>query len=153
MDLRFFTLYQVSYRFLSKKLNVHCNIAKQWAEAYPLGVCHLLKYWIRLLYEFYHQQNTKKPGSLYATYLLAGTQAVIDRACAHSCVDHDGIQDVDIQSSPFINSSMPPEADPGERRRVRLVALVREQDLEGGLCKHNIAAASLFSLQSESHIK
>lgn len=44
----------ISYRILSRQLRVHVNDAK----------C--------MLYEFYERENEKKPGSLYATYLVAG---------------------------------------------------------------------------------
>lgn len=44
----------LSYRVLSRQLKVHVNDAK----------C--------MLYEFYERENKKKPGSVYATYLICG---------------------------------------------------------------------------------
>ncbi|KAF2750522.1 hypothetical protein M011DRAFT_438749 [Sporormia fimetaria CBS 119925] len=44
----------VTYRLLSRAIAVHVNVAKQ------------------MLYDFYLQQNGKKPSSVHATYLLTG---------------------------------------------------------------------------------
>ncbi|KAI1463030.1 DNA polymerase subunit Cdc27 [Daldinia caldariorum] len=46
----------VTYRLLSRTLNVHVNTAKE------------------MLYEFHKSQNDKRPGSLHATYLVYGTK-------------------------------------------------------------------------------
>ncbi|KAF4584214.1 DNA polymerase subunit Cdc27 [Ophiocordyceps camponoti-floridani] len=47
----------ITYRELSRALNLHVNIAKG------------------LLFEFYERQNALRAGSIYATYLLAGVKA------------------------------------------------------------------------------
>ncbi|KAI1801156.1 DNA polymerase subunit Cdc27 [Daldinia bambusicola] len=52
----FFFFLKVTYRLLSRALNVQVNTAKE------------------MLYEFHKLQNDKRPGSLHATYLLYGTK-------------------------------------------------------------------------------
>ncbi|KAK3294704.1 DNA polymerase subunit Cdc27 [Chaetomium fimeti] len=46
----------ITYRFLSRTLQVHVNTAKQ------------------MLYEFHRSQNAKRPGAVHATYLVYGTK-------------------------------------------------------------------------------
>ena len=106
----------------------------------PLGNDGSLKHWIRLLYEFYHQQNAWKPGSIHATYLVIGIQASDHRASAHVGVGQESVEDDNMRSSPIMSSSLPLEEDPDERPTFKVVALVREQDLEGEVCMQNIAS-------------
>lgn len=130
-------LYEVSYRSLSRYLNVHINVAKQWANRWVQGKNHLLKYQLRLLYEFYHHQSSRKPGSVNATYLVSGIQAKLGETSAtgHGLFN---FEDVNMQSSPFISSSIPPGDDAEERSSVNVIALVREQDLECKICMRGI---------------
>ncbi|KAK4103514.1 hypothetical protein N658DRAFT_420672 [Parathielavia hyrcaniae] len=62
----------VTYRFLSRALQVHVNTAKQ------------------MLYEFHRSQNAKRPGAVHATYLVYGTKRAGTRST-------DG--DIDMSSS------------------------------------------------------
>jgi DNA polymerase delta subunit 3 len=82
----------------------------------------------RMLYEFHHLQNAKKPGTVHATYLISGTKRAEEQE-ASSGVQKDG-EDAYMQSSPFMSSSMPqPDQDTGETS-VLSISLVREEDLE-----------------------
>ncbi|KAK1700175.1 DNA polymerase subunit Cdc27 [Colletotrichum godetiae] len=63
----------VTYRSLSRALKVHVNTAKG------------------MLYDFHRSQNGMRPGTIHATYLIYGTQAV-------QKVQNDG--DVEMTSSP-----------------------------------------------------
>ena len=96
---------------------------------------------IRLLYEFYSTQTTKKPGSIYATYLLDG----IPRPVRESSVNehqHDG-EDIRMQSSPYMSSSMSHHEDQEDAIPSRSIVLANEEDLEG---KRDICESLGFSL-------
>jgi DNA polymerase delta subunit 3 len=81
----------------------------------------------RMLYEFHRQQNSKKPGTIHATYLLSGTKR--DEALPTNGANKDG-DDENMQSSPFMGSSMPhPDQGTGESG-VLTISLVKEEDLE-----------------------
>jgi len=82
-----------------------------------------------MLYDFHRNQNAKKPGTIHATYLLAGTKRV-EAPLPSNGAKKDGDDDY-MQSSPFMGSSMPqPEEGTGESS-VLSITLVREEDLEG----------------------
>lgn len=82
----------------------------------------------RILFEFHQQQNSKKPGSIHATYLLAGVTK--PEPVPTNGETKDGEDDY-MQSSPFMNSSMPqPEENTGETG-VLTISLVKEEDLDG----------------------
>ena len=103
---------------------------------------HLLKCSPRLLYEFYQHQSSRKLGSVHATYLVSGTQARIGEYNSIGVGQSDfGV--ANLQSSPFMNSSIPPGDDAEEQPSVKVIALVREQDLEGKICMRDIVI--LFS--------
>lgn len=87
---------------------------------------------LRLLYDFYHYQSSRKPGSVHATYLVSGTQARLGETSANG-VGQSNFEDAHMQSSPFMSSSIPPGDDAEEQPSVKVIALVREQDLEGKL--------------------
>jgi DNA polymerase delta subunit 3 len=81
-----------------------------------------------MLYEFHRQQNSKKPDTIHATYLIAG----IKKPEPPPTNGHakDGEDDY-MQSSPFMHSSMPgPDEGTGESG-VLTISLVKEEDLEG----------------------
>ncbi|KAI6084874.1 DNA polymerase subunit Cdc27 [Hypoxylon rubiginosum] len=52
----------ITYRALSRALNAHTNAAKE------------------MLYDFHKSQNEKRPGTLYATYLVYGTRKKVVKA-------------------------------------------------------------------------
>ena len=91
----------------------------------------------RMLYEFHTHENKKKPGSVYAAYLLYGTQnAKISNANGDTHQDGEDVHmasspDVHMASSPFLSSSMPQDEDTTEAPPVKVMTIVREENLEG----------------------
>lgn len=82
---------------------------------------------IRMLFEFHETQNSKKAGSVHAMYLLGG----IPRALVESNGHRQDGEDVNMQSSPYMSSSMPQEKDEDEVIPQSRIILAREGDLEG----------------------
>jgi DNA polymerase delta subunit 3 len=82
----------------------------------------------RMLYEFHRQQNGKKPGTVHATYLISGTKRV-DEPESTPTIKKDG-EDEYMQSSPFMNSSMPQVDDGTGASSILTITLTREEDLE-----------------------
>ncbi|EXJ78873.1 hypothetical protein A1O1_09275 [Capronia coronata CBS 617.96] len=115
----------VSYRNVARALKVHVNVAK----------C--------MLYDFLEFQNGKKPGSVYATYLLSGVkkpQSTVGDTNGTNGHRHGEYKEDDpIPSSPppFTSSMLEPSqrsspAAEDERPHVPVctITLVREEDLE-----------------------
>ncbi|ODH48038.1 hypothetical protein GX48_05885 [Paracoccidioides brasiliensis] len=102
----------VTYRSLSRALKVHSNLAK------------------RMLYEFHRVENSKKPQSVYATYLITGTRLPTQR---HHVLNGDAKKDGDddiMQCSPFLSSQTGfQEDDTEDSPPVTSITLVREEDL------------------------
>lgn len=87
-----------------------------------------------MLYDFYHNQNAKKPESIHATYLLSGTKRKEEPpANGERKKDDDG--DNYMQSSLFMGSSIlsPVEEQSITPTFVLSIILVREEDLESML--------------------
>lgn len=116
----------ISYRHVSRALKVHVNAAK----------C--------MLYDFYQFQNDKKPGSIYATYLLSGTKRKPSLGAATNGTGNKHKHDFDIDEHipssppPFTSSMLEPsqqssqaEEDETPHVAVRTITLVREDALEG----------------------
>ncbi len=83
-----------------------------------------------MLYDFYRNQNAKKPGTIYATYLISGTKRTNETTPTPSGTKKDG-DDEYMQSSSFMSSSMPqPDEDNGQSS-VFSLTLVKEENLEG----------------------
>ncbi|KAK4696138.1 DNA polymerase delta subunit 3, partial [Lecanoromycetidae sp. Uapishka_2] len=81
----------------------------------------------RMLYEFHQTQISKKPGSIHATYLLDGLLMTANGTHTNGH-GQDG-EDVHMQSSPYMSSSMPQgEPEEGEAPQ-RSIILAREADL------------------------
>lgn len=82
-----------------------------------------------MLYEFHQTQASEKPGSVHATYLVDGIPIVAKK---HSTNGHqqEG-EDVHMQSSPYMSSSMPQAEQEEDEVPQRSIMLVREGDLEG----------------------
>ena len=81
----------------------------------------------RMLYEFHHTQNAKKPRSIHATYLVTGKK----RAPEHTngSKGKDG-EDAVMQDSPF-PSSLPDTQESTEKPvPTTSIVLVREEELE-----------------------
>lgn len=119
----------VSYRSLARALKVHVNTAK------------------RILYEFHAHENGKKPNSVHATYLLAGTKKLNEQSSTTN--GHVNGADVDEEpmpsSPPPFTSSMLQSSpqDGGDQHSqvgvvpVKSLTLVREESLEGQHCPHS----------------
>jgi DNA polymerase delta subunit 3 len=113
----------VSYRTLARALKVHVNAAK------------------RMLYDFHTHENAKRPGSVHATYLLAGYKKVNGKEKSSSENRQNGVhhEDEPVPSSPppftssMLQSSQQNIIDNGdlEASPVRTITLVREELLDG----------------------
>ena len=90
--------------------------------------CYLILF--RLLFQFHKQQNSKKPGSVHAVYLVTGFTIPVTPTDLPQTEQADG-EDAHMQSSPFMSSSMPQQEDEEEHLAVKTVTLCREEDLEG----------------------
>ena len=89
----------------------------------------------RMLYEFHTKQNSRKPKSVHATYLLAGKKG--PPGPNNSLNGRDG-DDIIMRSSPFMSSL------PGLEEQEKLVSktsivLVREEELESAFHRGNAA--------------
>jgi DNA polymerase delta subunit 3 len=111
---------QVTYRQLSRAVQVHVNTAKQYG--FVLIFDEELNSKLtgtRMLYEFHRTQNAKRPGAVHATYLINGTKKSSDGPRNGA----DG--DVEMGSSP-------PEAGSlMEAIASSALCLVPEERLEG----------------------
>lgn len=94
---------------------------------------------LSLLYEFYIQQNSKKPGTVYATYLLSGTLAHVDVPNIKEVSQGDNNDP--SPSSPFMNSTMPIEDDSRAYALPNVISIVGEQDLEGNSSTQDIISS------------
>lgn len=99
-------------------------------------------YRTRVLYEFHQNENSKKPNSVNATYVITGVQQPEPPAANGAANEADGDGDDFMQSSPYISSSMPNQESSIEAVPTSSIILVREEDLEGMLdlvlrpCRH-----------------
>ena len=84
---------------------------------------------VRMLYDFHQSQLSKKAGTVHATYLLDGV-VQIPKEPSHNGHKNDD-EDVHMQSSPYMSSSMPQEAEEATTIVSRTILLVRQADLEG----------------------
>ncbi|KLJ09107.1 DNA polymerase delta subunit 3 [Blastomyces silverae] len=114
----------VTYRSLSRALKVHSNLAKQ------------------MLYEFHRVENSKKPQSVNATYLITGTQAPTQQHGLKVRVK-DGDDEI-MQSSPFMSSQVAQQEDSDENDDIptTTITLVREEDLPEAKSLHQ----TIFSI-------
>ena len=111
----------VSYRILARAVKVHVNAAK----------C--------MLYEFYAEQSRRKPGSVYATYLLAGVKKD-EKPQTNGMtngISHDEDEEMPPASSPppFTSSMLDPSQQNGDDHQEqhvlrKTITLVREENLE-----------------------
>ncbi|KAI4261120.1 MAG: hypothetical protein L6R42_003673 [Xanthoria sp. 1 TBL-2021] len=89
-----------------------------------------------LAQQFHKQQNSKKPGSVHAVYLVTGYIVPVTPTSSAHFEQADG-EDAHMQSSPFMSSSMPQHEEEEERLSVKTVTLCREEDLEGEEILHS----------------
>ena len=87
-----------------------------------------------MLYDFHHKQNSKRPGSVHATYLVSGTTITTAIRSNSSQKAEDG-EDTHMQSSPFVSSQLP-EEDTEISALVELITLVQEENLDGTIRLH-----------------
>ncbi|CAO1601614.1 CDC27 protein [Xanthoria calcicola] len=78
---------------------------------------------------FLAQQNSKKPGSVHAVYLVTGYVYPLTPTSSAQYEQADG-EDAHMQSSPFMSSSMPQQDEEEEQLAVKTITLCREEDLE-----------------------
>ncbi|CBF78648.1 hypothetical protein AN7308.2 [Aspergillus nidulans FGSC A4] len=106
----------VTYRSLGRALRVHSTLAKQ------------------MLYEFHLNENSKKPSSVHATYVLTGVPKPVEPVRNGATANGNGDNEDDIMpSSPYISSSLPNPETESDQVPVSAVLLAREEDLEGNL--------------------
>lgn len=84
-----------------------------------------------MLYDFHQNENSKKPNSVNATYVITGVQQPEAPAANGKTNGSDRDGDDLMQSSPYMSSSMPNQDDPAETVPTTSIILVREEDLEG----------------------
>ncbi|WPH04648.1 Hypothetical protein R9X50_00754100 [Acrodontium crateriforme] len=124
----------ISYRSLSRALKVHSNLAKQ------------------MLFEFHNKQNSKKPGTVHATYLITGTKRQTKSSQANGTETRDDDDTVMQSSPPFPGSSAPVHDEDEEEvpTVVRSVMLVKEEQLEKAKATFDsIIGIHVYSLQAK----
>ncbi|KAL6719111.1 hypothetical protein ACLMJK_003348 [Lecanora helva] len=81
-----------------------------------------------MLDEFHRFQNSSKPGSVYATYLLDGSpRSAQEQTASRNLTDGDNTH---MQSSPYMNSQVPREKEKENHLQVRRVILASQEDIE-----------------------
>lgn len=83
-----------------------------------------------MLREFYHDEISKKPSSIHATYLITGIQ-VITTSTEAGRQGHENYPDAHMTSSPFLSSSILPEDIAESQGTCMVMSLAREENLEG----------------------
>ncbi len=83
-----------------------------------------------MLYEFHRTQNARKPGCLHASYLVGGVRKPQTNSSTNGINGRNG-EDISMQSSSFLSSSMPEQEEEIEKIPVTTITLAREEDLEG----------------------
>jgi len=107
----------ISYRLLSRKLDVHVNTAKE------------------MLYDFHVYQNEQKANSVHATYLIYGVKTP---------QKEDAGGDVEMTMS---SSLPTPDVEHEEVVPTYTLSLVREEDLAGSLAEHSeVLSIHVYSL-------
>ncbi|THV77416.1 hypothetical protein D6D28_00339 [Aureobasidium pullulans] len=113
----------VSYRTLSRALRVHSNLAKQ------------------MLYDFHHSQNTKKPTTLHATYLITGRKTISLEQAEDKAVESQHGPDKTMRSSPAPSSPTHNHDQPEIREYQATSILLVDQDHLDALHVHFTANA------------
>lgn len=126
----------LSYRNVARALKVHVNAAK----------C--------MLYEFHEKENKKRPGSVYATYIIAGTRKPVAETSANGQFQSQSNGDVPMPSSPppFPSSMAGPSQQdvvelPSRPVPVKTITLCREEALESTKALYEtITSIHIYSL-------
>ncbi|KAL7629756.1 CDC27 protein [Parahypoxylon ruwenzoriense] len=109
----------VTYRLLSRALNVHVNTAKE------------------MLYEFHKWQNDKRPGTLHATYLVYGIMKPVEKANGQD----DDVDMTDSQHSEDMPVSFSDEVP------TYTLSLVKEEKLQDVLAEYDeVTSIHVYSL-------
>ncbi|THX65287.1 hypothetical protein D6D11_00547 [Aureobasidium pullulans] len=117
----------VSYRTLSRALRVHSNLAKQ------------------MLYDFHHSQNSKKPTTLHATYLITGRKTISLEQAEDKAVESQHGPEKTMRSSPAPSSPTHNHDQPEIREYQATSILLVDQD-------HLDAAKSTFDQVLSIHV-
>lgn len=128
----------VSYRTLARALKVHVNAAK------------------RMLYDFHSLENAKKPGSVHATYLLAGVKKAQKKAPFTNGQNRPQQEDEPVGSSPppFTSSMLHSSQQTSDRSdeeitSIRTITLVREESLDAVKSSYeSITSIHIYSLSA-----
>lgn len=102
-----------------------------------------------MLYEFHRKQNSKKPGSVHATYLITGTRRAVAPQTNGTHSQDD--EDTDMQSSQLLPSSSAPKPDETmeEPTSIRSIMLVKEEHLEQARATlDSISSIHVYSLEA-----
>ncbi|KAE8134411.1 DNA polymerase subunit Cdc27 [Aspergillus pseudotamarii] len=119
----------VTFRSLSRALRVHSTLAKQ------------------MLYDFHRNENSKRPQSVNATYIVTGVQKAPAPATNGHINGEENGGDV-FPSSPYLSSSMPNQDSVPDTVPTASVLLVREEDLEDAKSTfESISSIYIYSLQ------
>ncbi|KAE8400918.1 DNA polymerase subunit Cdc27 [Aspergillus pseudonomiae] len=119
----------VTFRSLGRALRVHSTLAKQ------------------MLYDFHHNENSKKPQSVNATYIVTGVQKTPAPATNGHANGEENRDDV-FPSSPYLSSSMPNQDSTPDTVPMASILLVREEDLEDAKSTfESISSIYIYSLQ------
>jgi DNA polymerase delta subunit 3 len=108
---------------------------------------------IRMLYEFYTNQNAKKPGSVHATYILTGKQRGSEQNNGTNRANVRDGEDTMMASSPpymsSIPSSMPEAEEPVEMSVPKTsIVLVREEELDKTKAEfEDVTSMHIYSLE------
>jgi DNA polymerase delta subunit 3 len=83
-----------------------------------------------MLFEFQRLENSKKHNSVHVTYYLSGSRKV-EKPVIGNGQHQKGGEDVPMQSSPFLSSSMPQQEVEEVSIPAKTIMLVAEDDLNG----------------------
>ena len=83
-----------------------------------------------MLFDFHRTQNARKPGSLHATYLIAGQRKTTQLSQTKGTHTQDGENSL-MAGSSFMSSSMPDQEVEKEKIPITSITLAGEEDLEG----------------------
>jgi hypothetical protein len=83
-----------------------------------------------MLYEFHRLENSKKPNSVNATYIVTGIQEIQEKLPTNGNRSKDGDDEI-MQSSPFMSSQILQQDESADIPQITAVTLVREEELAG----------------------
>lgn len=83
-----------------------------------------------MLYEFHRVENSSRPNSVNATYVVTGIQQKQEKLSSKRSQAKDGDDEI-MQSSPFTSSQMLQEDELADSPQVTAITLVREEELAG----------------------